>query len=144
MSNLCVENKITNQIILAYQCRSIFTKIVKNFHYLVRFHNLFKPVIERINSLQINNKAFVGVIHLYQLHGSVFSESFTVNSKNGSLLSFNCIHYWICQLLNFPNGCNHIIIVKLGWVAATMIIIWWNLLILFFRLFNHILTINLL
>ena len=65
MGNLSVEYKVANEVVLTDEGRGIFTEIVEDLHYLVRFHHFFEPVVERIYSLQINYEAFVRVIYLY-------------------------------------------------------------------------------
>ena len=54
MRNLSIENKFTNNIILAKERRGIFTKVVKNFHDMSGFHNFFKSVVKGVDRLEVN------------------------------------------------------------------------------------------
>jgi len=80
MCYLGIEHEITDKIVLTYQCRGILTEIMEYFHDLMRFHYLSKSIVKRINRLQINNEAFVCVIHLNELHWPIFRQAFTINS----------------------------------------------------------------
>jgi len=69
---LCVEHKVTYEVVLADECGRILAEVVEYFHYKWGLHDLFESVAERINGLKINNEAFVGKINLNELHAPVF------------------------------------------------------------------------
>lgn len=48
MRNLRVKHKIANQVILAYQGRSVLAEVVEDLHDLVGLHNLAEPVYKGI------------------------------------------------------------------------------------------------
>lgn len=82
MSNLSIKDEIANNVVLTYQSRSIFTKIMEDLHYLLGLHDFLKSVLERINGFHVNKKAFVGVVYLDKLHAPVFGQTLAVNSEN--------------------------------------------------------------
>ena len=91
MSNLGVKDEIANQVVLAYESWSIFTKIMENFHYLIWLHYLFESMYKGINCFQVNNEALTCKVYLNQLHLSVFGQTFTIYTKNRGIFSFGCI-----------------------------------------------------
>ena len=48
MGNLCVKHEVADHIELVEECRLILTEIMEDFHNFIVLHNLFKPILERV------------------------------------------------------------------------------------------------
>ena len=83
MCYLCIKYEVTDYIILADQCCSVFAEVVKYLHDLARLHRLQESMIEWVDGLQIYDEAFVRKIYLYQLHPPIFGEALAVNPQDG-------------------------------------------------------------
>lgn len=108
MSDLGVEDEVTDQVVLADQGGGVLAKVVEDFHDLVGLHYFFESIIERINGLQVYNEAFVRKIDLNKLHAAVFREALAVHAKNGCALRLDHVHDSLRELGHLPRRSDNI------------------------------------
>ena len=93
MRDLRVEHEVANKVELVDEGRGILAKVVKNFHDFVRLEHLAESIVERVDALQIDNIALLGVVYLDQLHAVSFGETLAIHSENWRLSLSHGIHY---------------------------------------------------
>lgn len=71
MGYLGVEHEVTYKVVLADERGRVLAEVVEYFHHEVGLHDLLESVAERINGLQVNDKALVGEENLNELHAPV-------------------------------------------------------------------------
>lgn len=108
MSDLRVEHKVADQVVLANECRSILTEIVEDLHDLVGLHHLFEAVAERINGLEVYDEAFVGIVDLNQLHAPVLRQALAVHAQDRGALRLDHVHDGLGELTDLPGGRDHV------------------------------------
>ena len=70
---------------------------MEDLHNLLRLHHLSEAVKERVYCFEVNQEASVCEVDLDQLHASVLSETFAVDSQDWSLA--------LVALCSVHNGC---------------------------------------
>lgn len=65
-------------------------------------------MLKWIDTLQVDNEAFLSVVYLDELHAVAFGETLAVHSKNWRLSLPYGIHYSFWQLLHFVRLGDHV------------------------------------
>ena len=108
VSDLGIKDEVADQVVLADEGRGILTEVVEDLHYLIGLHHFFESVAERINGLEVDEEALVGVVHLNKLHASVLGEAFAVHAENRRALRLDHVHDALRKLDYFPWSRHHV------------------------------------
>lgn len=81
MRDLGVKHKVANDVVLNNQGGGVLAKVMEDLHDLMRFHYFLEAMNKWVDRFQIDEEALVGVVHLNELHATVFGQTFAVDSE---------------------------------------------------------------